>query len=484
MFPLRALALVLSTAVLIPLAAAEPPAKPAPAAGSEHVLMVSDIHFDPFHDPAKAAQLRDADTSRWEAILSSPDTPTQAADFARLQSACNAKGMDTDWKLLTASFKAEQQRLPHPFFITVSGDLMVHQFDCRFRNTGGPKDEAAYAAFASKVIAFVAGELRKAFPGTPVYIALGNNDSGCMDYHEDAYSEFLKADGRVVAETSHGKTEREQVAREFSAQGNYTMHLPGAMHRTKLVVMQDVFESARYRTCKGAADEAQAKAQISWLRAELAKAREKKEPVWVMAHIPPGVDTYSTVNQHRDVCKGDAPVTFLSSNALGEVLDEYADVVKLAIFAHTHMDEVRLFRGPRGEFAPGKLVPSISPVNGNHPAFTIAEVNPATATLTDYSVTVSIDNTGAAWSEEYRYSKTYAEKDFSGSSAAHLVDELAKAQGPSVSYMRFYSAGDKGLRALALGLFWPQYSCSLAHDGPADYRSCVCSGSATPAVHP
>ena len=38
-------------------------------------LMVSDIHLDPFYDPAKAKQLAAAPASEWEQILSSPDSP-------------------------------------------------------------------------------------------------------------------------------------------------------------------------------------------------------------------------------------------------------------------------------------------------------------------------------------------------------------------------------------------------------------------------
>ena len=42
------------------------------------------------------------------------------------------------------------------------------------------------------------------------------------------------------------------------------------------------------------------------------------------------------------LCARGKPKMFLSSEALPEVLAGYGDVVQLAIFAHTHMDEVRL----------------------------------------------------------------------------------------------------------------------------------------------
>src|SRR5580700_2198839 len=58
-------------------------------------LMVSDIHFDPFHDPAKAKQLADAPVGEWNAILAGAASTDAAAAFERLQKTCNAKGIDT-----------------------------------------------------------------------------------------------------------------------------------------------------------------------------------------------------------------------------------------------------------------------------------------------------------------------------------------------------------------------------------------------------
>ena len=482
---LRPLALLAAAIVFVVSAQGETPHPLKNSGGTIPVLMLADIHFDPFRDPGKVDKLRAAPVTEWEAILKAPPTATQGADFARLQNTCKARGVDSDWNLFHNSLKAEQQRIAHPAFIMLAGDLMVHAFDCRFHSTVGPSDAAAYSAFAEKIIAFVTLELRQTFPGVRLYIALGNNDSGCLDYHEDSYSSFLSNDGLVLADAAGEKRQRVRMARGFSAYGDYSVVLPAPMHRTRLIVLQDIFESSHFGSCKGAADGKQAEAQISWLRGELTRARDKGEQVWLMAHIPPGVDTYATVTQRHDVCGGAAPVSFLSSNALGETIDSFAGIIRLALFAHTHMDEMRLFRGAAGELTPGKMVPSISPVNGNHPAFTVADVDPLRATVRDYSVTYSTDMSGGAWAEEYRFSKAYGEKDFSGPSMAHLADELQSGKGTASStYMHMFSAGDPGVRALALGLVWPGYACSIAHDDVAAYRQCACSGVVQPAVKP
>src|SRR5579884_570924 len=54
-------------------------------------LFLSDIHFDPLRDPAKAHRLNAAPVSQWPAILGAPPTPTAAADYAAINKSCPIK---------------------------------------------------------------------------------------------------------------------------------------------------------------------------------------------------------------------------------------------------------------------------------------------------------------------------------------------------------------------------------------------------------
>ena len=451
------------------------------AAGTVPVLMLSDIHFDPFHDPAKFPQLLAAPADKWAAILRAPASATQAADFTHLQQTCSMKGLDTDWALLQSSLAAARKREPHPVFITLSGDLTVHQLPCHFHTLAPKASAAAYSDFAAKVVAFVTGEIRHTFPATPVFFTLGNNDSGCGDYMEDIDSPYLQSAGAIAAEAALTHDDRERIRHEYAPEGDYAVPLPHPFEHTRLLVLQDIFESAKFVPCTASIPHrAGAQAQLAWLRHQLREAQEKHEHAWVMAHIPPGIDSYATLTQNHNVCGGEPPASFLQDNGLGPLLDEYASTVRLALFGHTHMDEVRLFRGPNGALAPGKLVPSITPINGNRPSFTVAAVDPATATLVDYAVTVASDNAGSSWNDEYRYSATYHLPDFSGSSVEKLTDKFSANATEAGSFREFFSAGDKGLRALALGVLWPSYACSLTHDTPDAYRTCTCPKSPKP----
>ncbi len=268
-----------------------------------------------------------------------------------------------------------------------------------------------------KTVSFVMGELRGRFPGMAVYAALGNNDSACGDYQLDAGSEFLAGTGRVVAEglastlpVSQSAGQRQEVMKDFAKGGYYSLMLGAPLRKTRLIVINDVFLSPRYSTCGGKADPAAGGEEMAWLEKELAEARRRGEKVWVMGHIPPGVDPYATVARFTDVCGGAAPAMFLSSEKLADLLIEYGDLIRLAIFGHTHMDEMRLLEGGvqsrsgNGVASNGgaknssgvaiKMVASISPVNGNNPSFTVARVGEASARLRDYEVIAASNQSG------------------------------------------------------------------------------------------
>jgi len=464
------------------------------------VLMLSDIHLDPFHDPAKVSQLRTAPVEAWAAILNAAPSPTQAADFAHLQSTCGARGIDTPPALLESSLAAEKHEQPHPLFVTISGDLMAHQFDCRFKTLAPGTTPADYSAFAAKTVAYVALRLRQTFPNTPIYLALGNNDSGCKDYAEDPNSPYLQADAQSFAADAVSPANAATIQREFSQFGDYNIALP--IPHTRLIVLQDIFESKKFTACDGTQTDDPTTAQTAWLRTQLEAARAAHEHVWVMAHIPPGIDAYTTFSKGRNVCvagdngKPTKAEMFLSSEVLASVITDFPGTIRLALFGHTHMDELRLYTNPSGEPIPGKLVPSITPVNGNNPAFTLAEVDPATATLKDYTVFAATKPTtwdiAPTWHQEYRFSTTYNLPDLSGPSLAKLTSSFladkTSATPASQAYQRFYFVGDLtantgisgNLKAAAMQAVWPAYACSITQATQAAFRTCVCPAAAAP----
>jgi sphingomyelin phosphodiesterase acid-like 3 len=443
-------------------------------------LLLSDIHFDPFHDPGKVAQLVETPASEWDAILAEPASANQPAAFAALQRQCNVRGVDTSYELFQSSLQAERREARDAKLITVSGDLIAHGFSCRFAALVPGKTPGFYSAFAAKTVEYVTSQLRKAFPGVPVYVALGNNDSGCGDYRLDGGSDFLTAAAKSVVAGLPKSADLKEASADFTAGGYYSVMMAAPMTNTRLIVLDDIFMSQKYVTCGGQQNAGAAAAQIAWLQRELAQARRRKQRVWVMGHIPPGVDIYSTFREMRNVCGNEKPKMFLSSDQLGDTLVENADVVRLGLFAHTHMDEIRLLEpegGTNGGDVAIKMVSSISPINGNNPSFTVARVDTAAATLADYQVFAASNLTGvnASWSKEYDYAQTYHRSAFSAATAKTLIEEFRAdpnaATSASRSYIDDFFVGDHSSLIKPL---WPEYVCALSHYKAEGFDRCVC----------
>jgi sphingomyelin phosphodiesterase acid-like 3 len=404
--------------------------------------------------------------------------------FTELQQDCHARGVDTPFALLRSSLQAMRTRIPGAKFMTVSGDLVAHGFPCRFETLLPGSAPGDYQAFVVKTMTFVMDELRTAFPATPIYVSIGNNDSGCGDYQLDSGSDFL-AQAAMVVSAALPTAQREDMLAQFGRGGYYSVTMAEPMRNTRLIVVNDLFLSPKYSTCAGKPDPAAGADEMAWLKHQLQDARQAGQKVWIMGHIPPGVDPYSTVARFRNVCRGEAPVSFLSSEKMADLMIESADVIHLGIFGHTHMDEMRLLETAEAGAQSAathrvavKLVPSISPVDGNKPAFTIARINQSSANLQDYEVFEASDRTGigTSWVSEYDFARTYHQAEFSPSTLKHLVDEFNTdhfaSQPESVAYVHNYYVGD---RSPELSPFWPEYVCAMGNHAAKSFAACVCS---------
>jgi sphingomyelin phosphodiesterase acid-like 3 len=466
------------------------PAKSADKPGAKQdkvtipALFLSDIHFEPFWDPGKVPQLAAAPASAWKAILAAPPAADREQRFAALRQTCHTRGDDTSYVLFESSLGAMRADAARPRFVTVSGDLMAHAFPCKFAALFPHSSPEDYRAFVEKTLTFVLDELGSALPGVPVYAALGNNDSDCGDYQLDAHSAFL-ADTANEFTRDSPVPERIGALATFAAGGYYSISLPSPIGNARLLVLNDIFMSSKYATCAGKTETTSADDQLAWLEQQLTQARRNKEKIWVMGHIPPGIDLHATVTKMRDVCGGQSPEMFLSSEKLADEMVDFSDVIELAIFAHTHMDEAHVLNAESGAEGAGtaksvamKNVPSISPINGNAPSFTVALVDPATASLVDFRVVAASNQTGvdAVWRDEYDFAHTYGLAAFSASSVSKLIagfqaDPSAQTKA-SRDYIRNFFVGNA---SPLLGLVWPQYVCSLANHSAQGFKSCVCS---------
>ncbi len=280
--------------------AAAQPTAPLPL--SMPVLMVSDVHFDPFMgmDSNAVAELAQAQPADWDKIF--------AKHFV---GQANWGGrFDTSYQLWQTSLKTMKTHAAGVRFVTLSGDLMAHDFDTQFFTACGNGNCGDLATFAEKTIDYVLHEVRTTL-GVPVYAALGNNDSPCHDYALTPGSDFLHSVGETITKDVPAR-ERQQAEIDFSGEGYYSVTLPAPMQNTRLLVVDDIFLASSYGPCPSGPQPPAGKPVplvggpwIPWLEKQLAAVRADKKDdakAWVMGHIPSGVDPYDTVKKKLKVC--------------------------------------------------------------------------------------------------------------------------------------------------------------------------------------
>jgi sphingomyelin phosphodiesterase acid-like 3 len=359
-------------------------------------IFVSDIHLDPFKDPALVARLAGQAALGEEAHATS-------GPLAAAQQNCRSLP-DTSNELFRTGLVSMAPKAASVSFVTVSGDLIAHQFIQCFAAVvlkQQPKDSEAaqYAAFSAeerlkyrnfvqKTIEYITGKLTETFPNTPIYYALGNNDTDCGDYDLDPRGEFLRHMAEIVVNSlppNLSQADRATVRADFSAAGYYSTALAGAPN-TRMIVLGDLFMSGSYATCAGKEDAAPATAELAWLKAQL-EGLNPNENAWVMGHIPPGLDIFSSARKMK-------PVMYLKYD-FNDVLTSQNGVVRVGIFAHTHFDGVSQIQSKDSAHPVTlKMVQSISPDHGNLPAYTLADVDAKTGALIDYTLVTAVKSTG------------------------------------------------------------------------------------------
>jgi sphingomyelin phosphodiesterase acid-like 3 len=227
-------ALAAAAAVLLPLCACAAdlgaetlPFAPAPDQGV--FLIISDIHFDPFADPAIVDDLVAADVDGWRAIFES----SKEQGFAQY-------GSDTNHPLMSSALEAAMRLLPRPDFVLYPGDYLAHGFQAKFdASAGGGPD--AYERFVIKTMTFISDRLQDALPEAPVYGTLGNADSICGDYMIAPGESFLAA----VSELWAANSEHPEAFADFGVGGFYAVPHPTVRGRD-LIVLNNVFWSTSY----------------------------------------------------------------------------------------------------------------------------------------------------------------------------------------------------------------------------------------------
>jgi sphingomyelin phosphodiesterase acid-like 3 len=436
-----------------------------PGPGQGVFLIITDIHFDPFADPAIVDALVDAEIEAWPGIF---ERSTQQG-FAQY-------GSDANYPLMRSALDAARELLPRPDFVLYAGDYLVHDFETKFRahDSGGPD---AFAGFVIKTMSFVSDQLQEAFAQTPVYGTLGNDDAICGNYMIAPGRAFLAAVGELWA----ARSAHPDAFADFGAGGFYAVPHPTVEGRD-LIVLNTVLWSMNYRNrCNPAAGDP-GDAQLAWLEWTLYRTKLRGRTASLLFHIPPGIDSYISSHSHG-ACRAD--VTPFLKEAYAQpflaLLERYRDILQDSWSGHTHMDDFRVVATAAGEpMLLTHITPAISPIYQNNPGFGLVLYDRASGHLIDDAI-VYLTNLAAAgrgepatWAVEYPFRDAYGYTAYDLKTAGELAQAIRSDPAVRADYIEFYPVTTASTDPPIDRHNWKAFACAQTELTAEAFAACYC----------
>lgn len=421
------------------------------------IISISDIHFDPLLNTDKSAadKIKKSKYPQWREIYSS--SSDKYVSHRAME--------ETNYNLLASTLVQMKQACPAPDFILFSGDLLAHKFNY-YRTNDFSGNEGAFRAFVKETLEFIGAEVHRTFPGVHIVFTLGNNDS-YGDYKIEPNGNFLHDTMNLYfTDYLNGETAGlKSFASTFESAGNYA-YAPTGSSANLVLAINDIFFSEK------SPHHDVGWLQLEWLEKQLKAAKKNDQNVWIILHIPPGVDARSTVNKKYIVTYWDAlqkdgdSRTF--TDKFQELIQMYSPVVKGIFAGHTHMDHFRLiFDKSHNPLAYVHITPAISPEFGNNPGFQVLTYDAGSFSVTDFD-TYYYD--GAAWREEYDFDTTYGKAAYDASNLAAIYNHLSADSTIHRSFVDYYDVHQKG--GAIPESDWKAYWCGIGNLTDGDFKAC------------
>lgn len=439
--------------------------------GTATVVSISDIHFDPLFDPSLLNELIAADATKWQAV------------FARSKvQGYGANHFDTNYTLLNSTLENISKQAASPDFMIISGDFLCHDFQKNYKKYTHTQDPKPINAFISKTIEFVTWMISQRFPATPVYPALGNNDSYCGDYNDEPGGEFLSATAQTWQALIKDPSNVTSFMKTFPALGAYSVIAPTSKtHR--LIVLNSNFFSDKYWNKCGDPNAHPGADEINWLDQQLQSAASQQEQVWLLYHILPGIDVFTSI-QNSVGAKTPQAVPLWNATyqqQFADLMTKHSSVITGSFAGHIHRDGFELVQSGKNPSVYVHVNPAISPVYGNNPGFEVVTFNSQSAVLSDYSAyyfdiksAAARKNDPITWTPEYTFSKAYGQTEITPTTLQSIHNGLLKNEhGYLTNYEQYYNvSASTQINSKNLIPYW----CGMIYLTVPDYLTCLKQG--------
>ena len=235
---------------------------------------------------------------------------------------------------------------------------------------------------------------------------------------------------------------------------------------------------------------------FSWLETTLSHAAEKHEKIWLMFHVPPGIDGYSTMHSVNSSSQGGPPSSAspaMTENSCDQsivpmwkpfwtdlfdrLIAQYPTTISAIFAGHDHNDDLRLMSAGQANEQFVLIDPPVSPIFGQNPSFRIASVdgrgnlnNQTTWYLTNLA-TASKSHPGV-WMPEYIFTDEWHSQRLDATALNAVYEQVRKEPAASEQWMKLLDVSStyrpmpaNGPRAM---------ECAIRALDLESYKECFC----------
>jgi hypothetical protein len=268
----------------------------------------------------------------------------------------------------------------------------------------------------------------------------------------------------------NGSTDHQAFLTSFSTGGYYAAEPAGT--QIMVIGLNTIQFSPLVQNSDGSENNAAAvDAELAWFDAKLASAKATGKKVWLLMHAPPGADegtTAKSVTANGHLASSTMMWEPNYQAAFMQILAKYPGVITMTLGGHTHMDEYRIMSA--GNVI--EIIPGVSPVFGNDPAYKIFQVDRATLVPADYSSLHFDPAAGSAFENYYKYSDVYASKGSLASSLELICPGLVTDKPMQALYRGYYYSGSNAAKFIT-DTNWPVYWSGIQNMWALDLTNAV-----------
>jgi hypothetical protein len=273
---------------------------------------------------------------------------------------------------------------------------------------------------------------------------------------------------------------------DFSTGGFYAVRHP-IVPDHELLVLNSTFWSVNYKDTCSSTQGDPGLAELNWLAWKLYQLRMEKKTASLIMHIPPGIDAYTSSRSGScgaitDMWQPKYMADFL------KITQAYKDVLRDGYAGHMHMDDFRVLSDTTGAAVlEMHMVPAISPVYNNNPAFEIGSYKRSNGNLVDYAI-VYLTNLAdfkdqtqkqTVWKIEYSVDSGYNMLEYGPEGVLKILNAIRSDEQTRQRFIHYYAVQSPKPPSVDQSN-WLIYSCAQTEMTNDAFRKCSCKNESGP----